>query len=285
MSKKSSRWQLFLCSTLMLQLTTGCYEPISGCLDANATNYDLDADDPCGDCCTYPKILVNFEHKILRNDQLENINFGDSIYTDGAGNTFAINELQFYISEVNIIDKQGDVVGVQETVTFLPTGEMDSVTVSDNIQLVNPKSFRAKTMGTFNASDDYVQVLMSIGVPSTLNLADTSSFDLDHPLAPQSPNMYAGPEKGYIFTYIDLTIDPLGEAIQRTFTVVGNEHFLPFSFQNDFFLDKGLNLEIIFRIDYLSWFTGIDVKNISNENANRQLPTNIVNSISLVSVD
>ena len=284
MSKRNNSWSLFLCG-ILIHLVSSCYEPEAGCLDANATNYDLDADDPCGDCCTYPKMLINFEHKIFRNDQLENINFGDSVYTDGAGHSFSFNDIQFYISDVGIVDKQNNIIGVQETVSFVPAGETEAVTVSDNIQLVNPKSFRASTMGTFNASDEYEHILISIGVSPSLNQADTSSFDLDHPLAPQTPNMYSGVDESYIFTYIDLIIDPLGEAIPKTIRVVGNQQFLPFSFQNAFFLDKGLNLEIVFRINYLGWFSEIDLKNDSSEDIIQQLSANIPNSISLIRVN
>ncbi len=44
----------------------GCYEPKEGCLDPQAVNYDVTADEACADCCTWPSLRLSVKHAMLR---------------------------------------------------------------------------------------------------------------------------------------------------------------------------------------------------------------------------
>ncbi|MCB0636635.1 MAG: hypothetical protein KDC54_08460, partial [Lewinella sp.] len=81
---------------------TGCYEPEQGCLDARATNFSLDADEACADCCTYPELKVRFTHRWETADT--SLAFQtSSVYRDGMGQPFRFQRLRFYWSEVVLL--------------------------------------------------------------------------------------------------------------------------------------------------------------------------------------
>lgn len=47
-------------AAIAVSLLGSCYEPIEGCLDPLSSNFQLDADNACDDCCEYPTITVDF---------------------------------------------------------------------------------------------------------------------------------------------------------------------------------------------------------------------------------
>lgn len=42
----------------------GCYQPIEGCLDTRATNFNAQADDDCPNCCTYPSMTFRSRYSL-----------------------------------------------------------------------------------------------------------------------------------------------------------------------------------------------------------------------------
>ena len=74
-----------------------CYEEQEGCLDRNALNYDVDADFECAErsCCNYPRLAVRYTPN-WGADALSTSDF----YQDGAGNSFRMDRLRFYVPTV-----------------------------------------------------------------------------------------------------------------------------------------------------------------------------------------
>jgi len=60
---------------------SSCYEPIEGCLDPLSSNFQLDADNACGDCCTYPSVTLRF-FPMWASIYLDTINTLDTINSD-----------------------------------------------------------------------------------------------------------------------------------------------------------------------------------------------------------
>lgn len=75
-----------------------CYESKEGCLDLLATNYDVIADMPCDDCCTFPKVSINIQNI---NGQDTTYNLADTIYSL-SGDSLQILEAKFYLSDITI---------------------------------------------------------------------------------------------------------------------------------------------------------------------------------------
>lgn len=94
---------------LFMVLFQGCYQAVQGCLDAQATNYSVDADEPCpDDCCTYPSIKLKIQHCYeVAPDSFISLNYGDSIYYDALGEPFRISGIQYYMSAFKLVKTDG----------------------------------------------------------------------------------------------------------------------------------------------------------------------------------
>ena len=83
-----------LLSILMAVLLSACYEPTEGCLDVRATNFDLDADEGCADCCTYPELSLRFENVWVYPDSVAPLRL-HTFYVDAVGNPFRFERIRF----------------------------------------------------------------------------------------------------------------------------------------------------------------------------------------------
>lgn len=51
---------LLFYTALIITSLSSCYEPIEGCLDPLSSNFQLDGDNNCDDCCIYPSVDIEF---------------------------------------------------------------------------------------------------------------------------------------------------------------------------------------------------------------------------------
>ncbi len=272
-----------ICGVLSI-ISVGCYEPEEGCLDANARNFALDADQPCtDDCCEYPTLQIDFQHKAFVDGAIQNINLGDSIYMDGFGNPFQIKSIQYYLSDLHLVREDGAEVGVEDELTF-DSADGATISVADNVVLVNPETFGTQTIGTFNNPSSFTAIRFTLGLNALLNEADTLDFSIDHPLGPQENNMYLSQEEGYIFNKIELILNPTVDTVSQLIILSGQESLINLEFPANFSLDKGFNLKLLLLVDYLTWFE--DVNLLSEEEIIQQrIVNNLAKSFSLVEIE
>lgn len=83
---------------LALFFVFGCYEQQEGCLDALASNFEIDSDDGCSSCCEYPHLTFTIKHLY---DTL-NFNLGQ-VYSNGLGQTFIPRAISFFVSDVTLL--------------------------------------------------------------------------------------------------------------------------------------------------------------------------------------
>lgn len=121
----------FFPACLLLCLLSGCYEDRSGCLDPDASNYDLLADDGCTDCCTYPEISVRVS--TVWEDSA--IVVGRT-YTDGADNPFQFVRFRYYLGDLRLEAAGSDLPDPRRPVTVKQRVSGDStLTVNGNYLL------------------------------------------------------------------------------------------------------------------------------------------------------
>ena len=276
---------------LFLTLTlSACYQPEEGCIDINATNFQVNADRPCSGCCEYPLIAVDFQHKVVLSDTVYNLVYEDSVYFDGAGNPFYIRDIRFYFSEIRLVRPDGEWAGVTDTILLpveQPGGIITYEEIEDNFALVNPGIFGQKIMGTLRSNGRFKRVAFSLGVPGIANNADPGAFPVGHPLA--DPSMYLGPEAGRLFYRIELfRIEAPADTIETRLDISGPEHLrsleLPVGQPDGFFLDPGFNPKVQFRIDYLTWFQDVDLVADDQEVIIQKIVKNATKSFSVINV-
>ncbi|MBK7408422.1 MAG: hypothetical protein IPJ40_10395 [Saprospirales bacterium] len=178
----------FLGSMLALLLLAGCYQKEEGCLDIHAVNFNVAADKPCADCCTYPKLSVKLEHKAILPDTLLPFRY-DSLYYVAAypGVKFRFHRLRYYLSDIRLV-RSGATGQVMDSVTlYLPQSPGDTVPVRvvNDFILADRDFLKASTLGTWEGDGSFDRLEFTIGVEDPFRYTDPAK-------APAGPPPGAG---------------------------------------------------------------------------------------------
>lgn len=282
----------FLVLTLLSAiLVSACYERREGCLDIAATNFDVDADVACPDnCCTYPRLQLKFSHKVKSPDRdtFYNLVYNDSVYTVDGTNFFRINEIRFYISDVKLVQSNGQTVGVQDEVEIALPGIGDTTyqTIENNFALVTRSSFAASVIGALRPEGNYVGIRFNVGVSTPANHADPLYFPNGHPLrVTANSGMHWSVDSGYVFNSIALFRDTIASDTIPTILEIGTDDYLrTVNLDFPFTLREGFNAVITLRIDYLKWFEGIQIRTDSEATLIEKIVENVANSFTVLEV-
>jgi len=178
-------------------LTASCYEDRIDCLDPDATNYDLRADEACpDDCCTYPTFSLDVER--FWGEQAFSLT---DTFTDGALNEFRIIRFRFYLSELELVAGE----------TILPTPEniieagvisgTDTLLTELNTNLILASSSGSTTSsaGTLRTGTEALtQVQGLVGMSSVFNDVYPPSAPAASPLSTQVNLLNFNDGNGYL---------------------------------------------------------------------------------------
>ena len=260
----------------------GCEEN-PGCLDVQATNYQVDAEDPCADCCEYPELRVSLRHRWVREDTT--LAFGNDTAL------FSLNEyslqfpsVQYYLTNVRLVRADGTEVLLDDEleVTVGSGTDTSTVTVPDNVVLVEAGSFRTYVPGSYRYEGNFTELRFEVGVTGPALRAVPDAFPGNHPLAEQAPAMYSD-AAGYIFSRIAVITNPadtLARVINTTETQMAQTVSLPITFT----LDTGFNTSISLAVDYRAWFSGVDWGQHTDEEVADLIAGNQPASFSVISI-
>lgn len=149
-------------------LGIGCYSYQEGCQDLSATNYKLDADYTCEDCCTYPSINFTLSHRLGAQNYHR-----DSILLDASSTPFKLEHIYFFIHEFQFNFSDQSVSKVDETIAFL-TPDNKQIKATDDYQFVTP-SLSSIRIPNIKKSGVIEQCQFEIGVPHNYIPSNASS--------------------------------------------------------------------------------------------------------------
>lgn len=293
-SKKNRNllWLTMLCCTLLLP---ACYEPKEGCLDAQATNFDLEADEACADCCEYPTFQLALQHRIVLIGQAERRFSTDSVYYDGTGQPFRFQNIRFYLSNLHLVRADGSEAPVSNNIEldlYDPAGAPRKATVEDNFLLANPAFEQTYTIGPFRQSgNNFVKVRFAIGIEGIANEAIPDSLPDDYPLGriEEALDLHFNPDSGYVFSHIEVLRDTTAAdtipVVLRTGTtpylrVV--ELSLP---SGGFTPSDGFNTRLTLRVNYVEWFQSLNIRQDTPAQMIEKIVENLANSFSVIAIE
>lgn len=267
---------------------TSCYDNREGCLDVRSTNFDIDADRECDNCCVYPQLKLVFEHK-LSPDSAANLTYTTAIYKDGAGNAFRVKDIQFYISNARLVRQDGTEVSPTDSlnVNIKPTGsEAIAKKITDNVGLINRNNFSPAEMGEFITTGAFNKIRFTIGLKDVLNQVIPTSLPdslVSHPL--ENTAMYVNTDTGFVFNRLQLFNN--SNQTDTTFTTfkVLNPNFIDIELPLTANIIEGFHVRVIIRIDYLRWFAGVNLKNDPAATVATKITENLRNSFSVTRVE
>ncbi|MCB0584091.1 MAG: hypothetical protein KDD06_02010 [Phaeodactylibacter sp.] len=270
----------------ILALITACYEPVPGCLDVEAVNYDLEADKNEASDCEYPKVRLALQHRYSKGDTIFRFGLADSVYFDALGNPFRVNNVRFYISNFHLIYTNGQEKEMDETVDILipqPDGSELPRTIEDNFSLASPRVTQNYTIGTLKESGTLKEIRFAVGVEGLANLADPTSFPETHPLFLQDSSLYFNQDSGYVFEYIELFRDTTAADTIPQILRIGTDAYLkevrlPIELEKS----RGFHLLLTLQVDYSRWFGNINAREDSPEELTEKIVANLAQSFSIV---
>lgn len=266
---------------LLIACLPGCYEPKDGCIDVNASNYDLDADRPCPDgCCEYPQLRLTFQHKWVYPAASYNLALKDSLYPDANGHLFRLDKISFLLSGFQLHFKDGRTVGISDSLdveTYAADLSRVPAVITDDILLLRPPASTNLSAGSFRSSGQVTGISFMLGLNAPANSAVPESVPDDHPL--QDTAQFVDPGQGYYFDKVSLfrtaeTTDTTPVALN----IAGSGSEIPvfLAIPDEFTLQPGFHLRLTIQVDYSRWFAQIqDIRNDPPE----ILVQNIVNGL------
>lgn len=247
---------ILLCFLIIQCLS--CKEPTDGCLDIDAVNYDVSADDPCpDDCCTFPVLSLEVAHRF---DTLI-FNY-DSIYTVDLGPRVKVEEVIFFLSNFRLTSLGGDSLEVRETIV-LDIINADTQSFKDDYTLVsrNFPSFNYD-VGEIRGEGSFTNVKFDVGLRGNAAFSNAETIAEDHALGLGTDTLWTV-DQGYVFNRIE--VDPDTSIIDNNRLFEVNqlvEVVLTFPIE----VDRGFDVSIPIKVDYKTWFSGIDFVNNPDDN-------------------
>ncbi|WP_367388527.1 MbnP family protein [Lewinella sp. LCG006] len=274
---------------LVVLCISGCYEPTPGCLDTRATNFDLDADEACPDCCTFPKLSIRFDNTWTYPDEMVSLRL-DTFYIDANNHPFRIQRIRFYWSDLELQLSNGETLTITDSLDLSIANGTDTsmITVRDDYLFADiDRATRSVTLKTLAPSGELASLKATFGIKDPVNKAVTTSVSNSHPLAPKTGQMNLGAATGYIFAKIEYFQDTTAiDTVPRIINIYGSD------FIRELQLDlpvpttfiEGFNPVLVIENDISRWFSGIDVRQTDTTALKNQFVDNLTQSFQLTQV-
>jgi len=249
---------------------SSCYEEKEGCLDIQSVNYDLSADYPCEDCCSYPSLTLWISHQA--DEQL--LSF-DSVYTNNLGQEYMFVDYKLVVSNFRFMD---DGLNTYRSLDSIRVNNIDNTNaffINEDIAVISRGSIQYN-LGSFNASGNLERLAFDVGLEPTKRNIDLSSLADNHPLNDT------------------LLLDDSGELLNGYFVlknmITGNEIIILLQkeesnqevyFDTQSFVNPGFSIELNLIIDYQYLLYTADFETDSNEMICNKLLLNIPTSFIL----
>lgn len=244
---------------LLWVVLQACYEEQEGCLDRNATNYDVDADFECAErsCCTYPRLAIRYT-PFWGADALSTTDF----YQDAMGNDFRLDRLRFYISEVQLRQRAGDTLTPQNPVEFgleLSPGDTTFSTLNSNLALIRSQAGDRWNVGDFIEAVDASSLYFYLGLREPYRLVVPETMSSDHALARQEGLLNFGDGLGYVMGKLEYSlVSTPGDTLSREVNFYGDE-LIELQLEGGVVLAGGNNLTIDLGVDYQALLEPLDL--------------------------
>lgn len=237
-----------------LLFVSSCYEDRIACLDPDASNYDLRADEACpDDCCNFP--LASLEVTTLWGEEPFS---RDSIYQDAAGNDFRVVNLRFYLGDLQIVANDRLLPTPENALEIDRAFGTDTTETVENANLVLvPLTGGNLSFGNYRRGLDPITGLeCSLGLPGSFNNLVPTSAPNSSPLATQPGLLHFGQDRGYVQASLEYSILSRGDTLRQD--VFGTEQ-LAFELPNSVLPQRGRTITFNLQFDARQVFSSVNL--------------------------
>ncbi len=254
-----------------------CYQPKKGCLDINAKNFDVAADESCCDavscCCEYPDLKLNVNFPLFPDTNLV-FKMGQPYALDEV-HFFSVDSIAFFLSDIYLVNQAGDRFAVTDSLLVLH--ENDTSFIKNNLTLIQRNQFEYN-LGKFPYVDEFVGMECQIGLIDEANFIRQDTLPTTHPLNNQSDHMYIDLEHGFHFFKTVFHRDTLPSS--SAISIFHDELIkLSFSFPKPLNFRRGEDVSVNFNIYLLHLFENVDFGTDSDALIREKIKQNLPNLI------
>ncbi len=241
---------------LLPLLLFSCYEDNIACLDPDATNYDILADQACpDDCCTFPTFSLDVD-RFWADSAFST----EDVYPDGAGNQIRVLNFRVYLTELELV--------AQSALLPTPTNEIevgvvtgtDTVLTDFNANLVlleTTSTSTTKSVGTLRlGTAALTQMQGRVGTADDFPAIVPSSAPAASPLATQVGLLNFNDGAGYLTASAEYLLVATNDTVRVD--LYNSEPFL-LDFFGSIEPQRGQNLTLELAANYREVFGTIDL--------------------------
>ncbi|NNF34664.1 MAG: hypothetical protein HKN68_11170 [Saprospiraceae bacterium] len=250
---KRSRAIELLFFTLLLSLITSCYESVDGCLDPEATNYDVNADNDCDDCCILPSFNILMSYLVDGESYID----GNSFRVSQQG--LMIEDFHFFISDISLIDPDGNEVDYEDEFLIYDQSQSGE-NITEDFKYFASNQFRG-TLENIRYSGFINEIRFNIGLTERINSYDKDSLEVNTELSKAPDSVYVSIQEGYEFYSFQIR-DTIENSIEIRET---DAYPLPEInvILDDVEIRRGFNDELNLFIDFGLLFDGINLREMN----------------------
>ena len=268
----------FICLLAVVALV-GCDKPKEGCIDVVAKNLSVGSELACKNgCCQYPSLALQFTH-IYGGAAF---NAADT-HTDAAANAFRIDSVAFFLSDMYIVQNNGNRINTAERVSLYDlSGNTITEDAPNNYALINSvAATNGVTVGTTrHRTNDVATLHLQVGIDAAANKALPTKYAVTHPLTPRKtfPRMYNTASQDYNFLKIWVKVDTNADGTpdtQKIFTLKDDANRTAIDAAYAATVVVGKDIVYGLNIDYQALTNGILFKTDNNATVLAKLKANI----------
>ncbi|MFZ2899513.1 MAG: MbnP family protein [Saprospiraceae bacterium] len=277
-----SKWWPLLLLPLLL---SSCYEKEEGCLDTRAVNFDPGADVACEDCCTYPRLSLRVEHRLVFDDTIVPFRY-DSLYSVDPfpDVNFRVHRLRYLISGIRLLNTEGE-GRVTDTVSVYVSqnpGDTTSLIAINDFVLGDRSFLQAAQLGEWDGYGVFDRMEFIFGVDPALQNGIPSKMPSGHPLGAQAAEFNWEEGQGYRSNYFMYSLEDQPEDTIRVPMTVA----VPVSvgLNPPLELRPGYNIQLSLFLNYLAWWEGLDLSSATPQQIEQRFATQASNALFSIEV-
>jgi len=270
------RWIPHVILAVITGLCIGCNARVEGCLDIEASNFDVTVDKNDPDACNYPDMLLKVQYSwdTLSFSTLSSTT--EAFYTNDMGQLLGFEDIYVLVSQFALNGMElGRLVVEDRTDWFLKEGDGgEYVKAIDDFTFIDYSKF-SFILGEWRTTDLVDRMDFFVGIPDTLTPTSVDSLSEDHVL--REPRAFYNEETNEFATARFIIARDSARTEIDTFVVSSGP--LAYSFPLSQQLTRGRDDEVSIKIDFYAIFRDVDLAQDSASVA-RQLADNLKDAIS-----
>ena len=161
---------------VMIGLVLGCNARVEGCLDIEASNFNVTVDKHDPEVCNYPDLLLKVQYS------WDTLSFSkDSIYTNDMGQQLAFEDVYVLVSQFALNGVELGRLVVEDRVDWFLLEDDDYTKAVDDFTFVDQSKF-SFILGEWRMTDSVNRLDFYVGVPDSLTPTAPELLDDDHVL-------------------------------------------------------------------------------------------------------